>query len=59
VDAVEDIQKRTERLVRERQQLRSAGAVRRRLEANRLELVRAQWALSTALIERHVGKKAA
>jgi hypothetical protein len=59
VDAVEQIQERTERLVRERQQLRSMGAVRRRLEANRLELVRAHWELSQALIERHAGKKAA
>jgi hypothetical protein len=59
VDAVEQIQERTDRLVRERQQLRRTGAVRRRLEANRLELVRAQWALSAALIERYAGKKAA
>jgi hypothetical protein len=59
VDAVEEIRERTERLVLERQQLRGAGAARRQLETNRLELVRAQWALSAALIERHVGKKAA
>jgi hypothetical protein len=59
MNGVEEIQKRTEQLVRRRQQLRSMGAVRGRLEANRLELVRAQWALSAALIERHTGKKAA
>lgn len=59
MDAVEEIQERTERLVRERQQLRSMGAVRRRLEANRLELVQAHWELSHALIERYAGKKAA
>jgi hypothetical protein len=59
VDVVEEIQERTERLVLERQQLRSIGALRRRLEANRLELVRAHWELSQALIERHTGKKAA
>ena len=38
MDAVEEIQERTERLVRERQQLRSMDAVHRRLEANRLDL---------------------
>jgi hypothetical protein len=59
MDAVEEIRDRTERLVRERQQLRGMGAVRCELEANRLELVRAQWALSAALIERYVGKRAA
>jgi hypothetical protein len=59
VDAVDEIRNRTERLVLERQLLRSAGAARRQLEANRLELVRAQWALSAALIERYAGKKAA
>jgi hypothetical protein len=59
MDALDEIRERTERLVLERQRLRSAGAARRQLEANRLELVRAQWALSAALIERHVGKKAA
>jgi hypothetical protein len=59
MDPVEEIQKRTEQLVRRRQQLRSMGAVRGRLEANRLELVRAQWALSAALIERYAEKKAA
>jgi hypothetical protein len=56
---VEDLRELTDRLVRERQRLRGAGAVRRRLEANRLELIRAQWALSAALIERHRGSAAA
>ena len=58
MDAVEEIQERTERLVRERQQLRSMDAVHRRLEANRLELVRAHRELSQALIERHAGPPA-
>jgi hypothetical protein len=49
---VEEFRNLIERLVRERQQLRAAGAIRRRLEANRLELIRAQWALAGALIER-------
>jgi Ca2+/H+ antiporter len=44
MDAVEEIRDRTERLVRERQQLRGTGAVRCELEANRLELVRAHCA---------------
>ena len=56
---VEELRELIERLVRERQQLRSAGASRRRLEANRLELIRAQWALSGALLERYGGREAA
>jgi hypothetical protein len=57
--AVEELSELIERLVRERQQLRGAGAAHRRLEANRLELIRAHWALSGALIERHRGSQAA
>jgi hypothetical protein len=57
--AVEELRDLIERLVRERQQLRSAGASRRRLEANRLELIRAQWALAGALMERYRGREAA
>jgi hypothetical protein len=57
--AVEELRELIERLVRERQQLRSAGASRRRLEANRLELIRAQWALAGALMERYGGREAA
>jgi hypothetical protein len=57
--AVEELRELIERLVRERQQLRSAGASRRRLEANRLELIRAQWALAGALLERYGGREAA
>jgi hypothetical protein len=56
---VEDLRESIERLVRERQQLRTAGASRRRLEANRFELIRAQWALASALMERHGGREAA
>jgi hypothetical protein len=56
---VEEIRDLIERIVRERQQLRSAGASRRRLEANRLELIRAQWALARALTERYHGREAA
>jgi hypothetical protein len=56
---VEELRDSIERLVRERQRLRTMGAVRRRLEANRLELIRAQWALADALIERHRRSEAA
>jgi hypothetical protein len=57
--AVEELRELIERLVRERQQLRSAGASRRRLEANRLELIRAQWSLAGALMERYGSREAA
>jgi hypothetical protein len=50
---VEELRELTECLVKQRQWLRAAGASRRRLEANRLELIRAQWALSAALIARY------
>jgi hypothetical protein len=33
--------------------------IRRRLEANRLELIRAQWALAGALMERYCEREAA
>jgi hypothetical protein len=56
---VEELRELIERLVRERQQLRGAGAICRRLAANRLELIRAQWALAGALIERQRGSEAA
>jgi hypothetical protein len=56
---VEELRELIERVVRDRQQLRSAGASRRRLEANRLELIRAQWALADALLVRYGGRKAA
>jgi hypothetical protein len=57
--SVEELRELIERLVRERQQLRSAGASHSRLEANRLELIRAQWALAGALTERYGGREAA
>jgi hypothetical protein len=56
---VEGLHELTERLVRERQLLRDAGAGRRLLEANRQELVRVQWAFSAALVERYCGREAA
>lgn len=51
--SVEQLRERIARLTAERQELRSAGANAERLETNRIELVRAQWALSHALIRRH------
>jgi hypothetical protein len=56
---VEELRESIERIVRERQQLRSGGASRRRLETNRHEQIRAQWALAGALMERYGGRQAA
>jgi hypothetical protein len=56
---VEELRELIECVVRERQRLRGVGAIRRRLEANRLELIRAQWALAGALIERNRCSEAA
>ena len=50
---VEERQARIRGLVLERQELRAGTAVPGRLEANRIELARAQWELGHALIERH------
>jgi len=41
-------------LTAERQRLREQGAGHARLERNRIRLVRAQWELSHALIERYL-----
>jgi hypothetical protein len=41
-------------LVRERQTLRTTGAADADLEQNRLAIVRCQWELSRALIDRHL-----
>jgi hypothetical protein len=41
-------------LVRERQTLRAGGAAEADLELNRLAIVRCQWELSRALIERYL-----
>jgi hypothetical protein len=40
-------------LVTDRQALRAAGAPTARLEQNRIQIARAQWELSHALIQRH------
>jgi len=46
-------------LVDERQQLRGQGAPAEELERNRLAIVRCQWELSQALIERYLPPAAA
>jgi hypothetical protein len=49
---VEALQKTLGGLLHERELLRSSGA-KRALERNRLEIVRVQWKLTRALVERY------
>jgi hypothetical protein len=51
---VEDLLGQISALTSERQKLREDGATSARLERNRIKLVRAQWELSHALIERYL-----
>jgi hypothetical protein len=51
---VEDLLGQIGALTAERQKLREDGASSARLERNRIKLVRAQWELSHALIERYL-----
>ena len=51
---VEALSERIAALASERQELRRAGASDEVLEANRAQLGLSQWALSHALIERHL-----
>lgn len=53
-DSVEALAGRAAKLAAERQLLRARAASAARLERNRVELARAQWRLSHALIERHL-----
>jgi hypothetical protein len=53
-NGVEVLAERIAALERRRQQLRAAGAGRAVLERNRRQLVRSQWELCHALIERHL-----
>jgi hypothetical protein len=57
--SVEALNLRIGALVAERQQLRFLEAGTTALEQNRLRIVRAQWALAQALIERHLAEPAA
>ena len=51
---VEVLQERIGQLAAQRQDLRAERAERETLEQNRLEIARAQWELSHALIERYL-----
>jgi hypothetical protein len=51
---VEVLSERIAALAAERQELRRAGASDEALEQNRAKLGQSQWALSHALIERHL-----
>jgi hypothetical protein len=52
--SVEVLTVRIAALVAERQELRVSGAPIAAIERNRLQIARAQWELSHALIERHL-----
>ena len=55
---VEVLLERVDALAHERQELRSGGATRERLERNRLDLVSAHRDLGRALIARHLATPA-
>ncbi len=57
--SVEAILVRIDGLAHERQELRGRRAAAAALERNRLALVRSQWELSYALIERHLSSASA
>jgi hypothetical protein len=52
--SAEELIARLERLVAERQELRSHAASASALERNRLQIARTQWELSHVLIDQHV-----
>ena len=56
--SVESLVLRIAELVVERQELRRGGATAAEIERNRVQLVRAQWELTHALIDRHVPEAA-
>jgi phage shock protein A len=53
-DTVESLTQRISTLTTERQTLRLNGASEPALERNRVQIARAQWELSYALIERYL-----
>jgi hypothetical protein len=58
-ESVEHLLERIASLALERQTLRARGAGSTALERNRVQIARAQWQLSYALIERYVAPPAA
>jgi hypothetical protein len=58
VASVESLLERIQSLSSERQALRGRAAGHLVLERNRVQIARAQWQLSYALIERHLPKPA-
>ncbi len=53
-ESVESLTRRISTLTTERQALRTNSATETELERNRLQIARAQWELSYALIERYL-----
>jgi hypothetical protein len=53
-ETVESLTQRISTLTTERQALRTNGATETALEGNRVQIARAQWELSYALIERYL-----
>jgi hypothetical protein len=53
-ETVESLTQRISTLTTERQALRTNGATETALERNRVQIARAQWELSYALIERYL-----
>ena len=57
-ETVESLTQRISTLTTERQSLRTDGATETALERNRVQIARAQWELSYALIERYLPSSA-
>ena len=57
-ETVESLTQRISTLTTERQALRTNCATETALERNRVQIARAQWALSYALIERYLPRSA-
>ncbi len=57
-ETVESLTQRISTLTTERQALRTNGATETALERNRVQIARAQWELSYALIERYLPSSA-
>jgi hypothetical protein len=57
-ETVESLTLRISTLTTDRQALRTSGATETALERNRVQIARAQWELSYALIERYLPNSA-